>query len=300
MRRALHVLTLVAAAAALSGAGPRGKRPRPEPAADVPEKPEPKPVLTPETAARPAFHADTRCEACHSTTSWSDVRFAHDKTGFALHGEHQRVSCKACHPVDFKMKVPRGCVGCHRDAHGGDLGARCEGCHDEESWRSRFTADAHRKSAFPLVGRHAVLPCEECHGDARDRGFTRPTVPCVGCHQREYDATSASAFDHGRAGFSTECRQCHVATTFARALFPSHDACFRISSGSHARIACLGCHTTLSAFAAPGGCNTGSAACTACHDHACARTDSQHAGVPGYQCRDRKCYECHRFTGGSP
>ena len=37
-------------------------------------------------------------------------------------------------------------------------------------------------------------------------------------------------------------------------------------------------------------------ACTGCHEHSCARTDEEHGEVAGYQCKDRKCYECHRFA----
>lgn len=292
MRRAL-VLALLCALPAL--AGPKTKRPH------VADPPVPEALdlsrfeLKPARAAA-APHADTRCEACHSTASWTDVRFAHEKTGFPLKDAHRAVDCKACHPVDFKLKVARECSGCHRDGHGGDLGARCEGCHDEATWRSRFGADAHRRSAFPLVGRHAFLPCEECHGEARDRAFSRPTVPCLSCHQRDYDRTRTTALDHARLGFSTDCRQCHGAWTFSRVRFPQHDACFQISGGPHAGVACLGCHSALSTFTAPGTCDTRTAACSSCHEHLCAKSDAQHTKVPGYQCRDRKCFECHRFT----
>ena len=46
---------------------------------------------------------------------------------------------------------------------------------------------------LPLTGRHAFIPCQECHGDRRDRGFARTTPECLACHQQDYDRTS-----HGR------------------------------------------------------------------------------------------------------
>ncbi|MHB8876573.1 MAG: cytochrome C [Myxococcaceae bacterium] len=288
MRRLSFTLWLAMAAALLLGAAPKPKRPHPE---LVPTRP-------PGVSAAVPHAPGTKCEACHSTSSWNEVRFAHEKTGFALKEKHRATGCKACHPVDFKTKVPRSCAGCHRDAHGGGLGARCESCHDEASWRTLYTADTHRKGDFPLVGRHATLPCEECHGEARDRAYSRSSVPCVNCHQRDYQRTGGSAIDHRGAGFSTECRQCHGAWSFARASFPAHDACFQLSTGPHAAIGCLKCHTTLSNFASQGACDTRTAACSGCHEHLCARSDAKHTGVPGYRCQDRKCYECHRDPEG--
>src|SRR5512144_1406317 len=107
----------------------------------------------------PSLHAgaDARCERCHSTESWQDVAFAHERTGFPLKGQHRRVGCQACHGTDTSRSLGRECGACHRDPHRGTLGTRCATCHVEESWRSRFDADAHRRTGFPLTGRHAFI-----------------------------------------------------------------------------------------------------------------------------------------------
>lgn len=282
-------MTLAALLSLTLAAGPAAR------ATDAPRAPRAAPRLL-----APAGHPTsevTPCGSCHTTDGWLVVKFDHGKTGFPLRGQHAKTSCKQCHPADFDAPVPAGCRACHRDPHGGELGARCEGCHDEQGWASRFGADAHRRTAFPLVGAHAALPCEQCHAAAADRRFSREVVECVACHQREYDATRLASLDHARLGFSTDCRQCHLAWAFRPARFPAHDTCYQISAGPHAAVRCANCHSALPTVQQFGACNSGTAACSSCHSHLCVDMDRLHAAkaVAGYQCKDRKCYECHRL-----
>jgi hypothetical protein len=239
----------------------------------------------------------TRCAACHVVASWSSVRFNHDPTGFPLRGAHQEVKCRDCHSHDFTVRVADTCSGCHRDRHQSEFGLHCESCHDDASWRPLFQTDAHRRSGFPLTGRHGLIPCQECHGNARDRTFTQAPLRCVGCHRADYDRTRLTSIDHTAAGFGTECQTCHDTRTFAGATFQGHDPCFTISGGPHHGTPCLKCHTSLPSFTVTGACNTGTASCSGCHEHQCAKSDRQHQQVMGYECRDRKCYECHRNAG---
>ncbi|HET9598509.1 MAG TPA: hypothetical protein VFP65_23170 [Anaeromyxobacteraceae bacterium] len=249
-----------------------------------------KPDLVPALA-----HAggDTACVKCHTVDAWSDVAFAHERTGFPLRGAHARLSCKDCHGASVERALGRSCSSCHRDVHQGRLSSRCAECHGEESWKARFDADAHRRGNFPLTGRHAFIPCQECHGDRRDRGFTRATSECIACHQNDLARAATAAVDHRAPGFPTRCQTCHSPWRFRPAFFPAHEACFPIGSGPHAGVACLSCHTALSGLQATGTCATGTAACTRCH--ACA---SHPQDVPGFACAERKCYECHR--SGTP
>jgi len=223
------------------------------------------PDLRPSPPASLHAGADGRCERCHSTESWQDVTFAHEKTGFPLRGQHRRVGCQGCHREDTSRSLGRECGACHRDPHRGTLGPRCGACHAEESWVSRFDAEAHRRAGFPLSGRHAFLPCEECHGDRLDRGQSRPISTCYDCHQADYLGTSRpGALDHAAAGFPRECRQCHQAWTFQNGFYPGHDGCFVISSGPHAGIRCRDCHAT---FPLAGQCGPActTTRCTNCH-----------------------------------
>jgi hypothetical protein len=248
----------------------------------------------------PARHAgDTPCGRCHTPDDWRKVAFDHDRTGFPLSGAHRSASCQGCHAGEFESAVPLTCGGCHRDPHRGELGQRCEGCHETSTWASTFSADAHRRTTFPLTGRHAFLPCNECHPNARDRGFSGNSVTCDRCHLDDYQRTRATSLDHVANGFSLQCLSCHDAWSFRRARWPAHDRCFAIGTGPHTGVTCLGCHTSLAGASMTGTCSTNTASCTRSGCHGRASTDAEHREERGYQYKDRKCYECHRFSRAS-
>jgi hypothetical protein len=109
------------------------------------------------------------CETCHAPGSWHEIRFDHDGTGFPLAGRHRTVRCDGCHGAGASARyagTPRACTGCHRDVHDGELAREgttsCERCHGPGSWHEvRF--DHNSQSRFPLTGRHAAVPCPQCH-----------------------------------------------------------------------------------------------------------------------------------------
>jgi hypothetical protein len=297
----IHLLALVSLAAV--------------PDADVPRS-SPSPRLTPPPVSRQGLDAPlpsrgTRCAPCHSVSGWATVAFPHQRTGFPLKGLHSKVDCKACHPVDFVQTVPQACSGCHKDVHTGQLGGRCESCHDENSWRANFSVESHRLTNFPLTGRHAIIPCESCHPAAAQQAFSRSTVECAACHMADYTKAAALGVNHQLLGFGPDCRQCHDGTRFTGARFAQHDACFTISAGAHGGIECLSCHTRV--IITGGSCDPSSAGidCTTCHDHERTKTDNQHhvGMVPcvspfapdhvhqvcGYQYQGQLCYGCHQF-----
>ena len=274
------MIHLAAAAALLLAAAPQAQQSQ-SPAAP--------PDLTVKT---PGSHGagDTKCSACHTPEGWGDVKFVHERTGFPLSGKHAQVACRKCHVVDFKQPLPRSCSACHRDVHGGYAGIQCASCHDTDGWKSRFDADAHRRTNFPLQGRHALLPCEQCHGDRRDRSFARPTVACWECHQADLTSASARGVDHSAfPGYpQLACLGCHGFWRWSPATFSGHGACFPISSGNHAGIPCMQCHVTLPVPLAIGSCtSTPYPSCTRCHP--CAK----HPSVQSFVCTDQACYGCH-------
>jgi hypothetical protein len=300
-------LLVLALLAATPGAATPSSRAGAKAAADAPrETPAPSTIIL----RKKSDHAQqTQCGLCHATSSWVDVRFNHERTGFPLTGAHTTVTCKECHSVDFVRPLPRNCVGCHIDVHTGELGARCEGCHDTTSWRSRIDVDAHRRTNFPLLGAHAALPCTECHFEARERRFVRAMVTCGsgGCHQADYLNTNQPSHQNVRpVPFDAQrCQLCHGPFRFIPAKYAEHDTCFVTTRGSHSGLSCISCHGP-SAFTSVsiGTCNSssGQLRCSSCHVHLCADMDRLHAqrSVQGYSCTDRKCYECHAQDGKGP
>jgi hypothetical protein len=235
--------------------------------------------------------ATSSCEGCHTTSSWARVSFDHDRTGFRLGAAHAGVPCSSCHPGADAARPSRDCAGCHVDPHGGALGSACGGCHlDTPGFRDAGAARFHETTRLPLLGRHAAIPCASCHADRYSATSFALDPRCVSCHEADYERTGAPGIDHRAWGFSTRCEECHTSFRWDLAAFPIHERCFPIRSGHHS-VPCLDCHTSFPAQQ-PSGCATMTAACTRCHG--CA----EHPNVPGFECRDRKCFECHP-DGGS-
>lgn len=169
----------------------------------------------------------------------------------------------------------------------------CRSCHSEASWQPLFLVDAHRRAQFPLSGRHATLPCEECHVEKRDRTFTRTALGCVDCHRGDVARASSTTIDHRALG--TTCQSCHVPTAFVPARLPPHEACFPLAGTIHAPVRCAECHVSRALVGArlTGACRS-LVRCADCHEHAKDRTDRQHRGVVGYAHASDKCAACHR------
>lgn len=109
------------------------------------------------------------CARCHNAVSWSDTQFDHDRSPFALVGEHLSVSCTQCHPTAGQFRdAPTTCDGCHAAAGTAAHGAfgACEPCHAPTGWKpSSFD---HASVGFPLIGRHSDTPCQACHASKVD------------------------------------------------------------------------------------------------------------------------------------
>lgn len=236
------------------------------------------------------------CEKCHSSSAWEFAAFNHSKTGFLLKGKHQAVLCRRCHESGaYEKRIDQTCRACHQDIHAGQLGMNCEKCHDENSWIGNFGPEAHRRTNFPLTGRHALIPCEECHMEKREKTFSRAALECYACHQTDYLATASRSLDHVAFGFGTNCRDCHHPTRWRPATFPGHNSCFPITRGPHSKFACLECHSSLAGITVSGACSTGTFFCGNCHTsaHSQSKMDDKHKSVAGYQYKDQKCYSCH-------
>jgi hypothetical protein len=255
------------------------------------------PTAVPQATASPA--TQTRCDSCHAAVGWLPAKFAHERTGFPLEGKHTVTRCNACHGSDTNRAVPATCAGCHQDPHAQEFGLMCSACHTTELFSGpAFPVDAHRRTSFPLTGRHAALPCDECHVEKRERTFTRAALDCAACHQNDARAASLVTVDHARAPFAgVSCAACHLPARFAPARFPQHEICFPLARGVHAPVRCNACHANLPGARFTGTCTGVPLICTTCHEHAQQLEDPRHVAVPGYEFKNDKCYACHRVAG---
>lgn len=252
------------------------------------------PTSTPPSTSKAAHPAGLRCDACHTPDGWTPAKFAHDRTGFPLVGRHQGVACGSCHRREWQDPVPQSCAGCHTDPHVQEFGLQCRSCHTEESFAPLFLVDAHRRTQFPLSGRHATLPCTECHTERRDRTFTRTALACTSCHARDATRASTTTVDH--TTLSPNCQGCHAPTSFSPARLAGHDVCFPLAGTVHAAVRCAECHDgrALAGARLTGACRGVAVRCAECHVHSQERTDPQHTGVPGYAFASERCAGCHQ------
>lgn len=169
------------------------------------------------------FPAD--CRLCHVGEDWNTLRedfeFDHEaQTGVPLVGAHAAARCLLCHndrgPV--AMFEVQGCAGCHEDPHLGDLGPRCDECHDQVTWRPSGQVEQHLHTRFPLTGAHAVVSCQRCHPGAFAGNFVPVPTECVSCHVDELQR--ANNPPHLTLGFVDDCHQCHVPSSWNQAQSP--------------------------------------------------------------------------------
>ena len=212
------------------------------------------------------------CSLCHKEGNWSsiyeDFVFDHEEeTGIALEGAHATAECLRCHndrgPVGQYSAM--GCAGCHEDVHRGGLGRSCADCHNESNWKPIQAIADHGRTRFPLVGAHAAVACSRCHSGSEVGIFTGASVECLNCHSEMLATTVASATtpNHLTQGWTSNCDQCHIPTTWKGGGF------------NHSGFPLTGAHKTAN--------------CSVCH------AGEVYSGIP------TDCYSCHmpEFTGAS-
>ncbi len=209
------------------------------------------------------------CGRCHNENAWGKVDFDHNSmTSFALLGKHAQAQCEACHiePADV-TKPPSTCGACHNedDAHSGKLGAECGRCHNVDSWQDKVRFD-HELTRFPLLGKHAVAQCSDCHGD---KSFAAKGIACASCHKDEHHM--------GALGNPAACRDCHNTVDWKAWRF-DHDLQTDFAlTGKHIGLVCSACHSR------PGDPGDLANDCRSCH-----RRDDVHRGEFG-----NNCGQCH-------
>jgi hypothetical protein len=190
------------------------------------------------------------CKSCHSTGGWADVRnFNHSKTAFALTGKHAEVACVQCHTllkkriegmrVEFVTKPFSDCSPCHTSPHGPSFSKKsCSSCHLAVKWSmvSEKKFD-HSITSFPLIGKHALLRCDQCHTLKGKQVFRLAKKSCPDCHEDRH---------HGefREMYANDCSVCHDEQGFRPSTFSleKHARTRFALNGAHAAVPCEECH----------------------------------------------------------
>ena len=216
----------------------------------------------------------TECADCHSESGWDKVAFDHDKdTEFALRGSHEKVTCDSCHTAEeSREQLKTDCYSCHEDddVHKGQQGKTCDQCHNEQAWGAKVFFD-HDLTAFPLIGLHAVVPCEECHVSA---AYKDTSLACADCHRSD---------DEHRERLGPRCGDCHNPNGWALWAFDHDKQTDYALDGAHKGLDCVACHRSPVRKEI-----SQSTTCGSCH-----KQDDIHRGNFGNYC-DR-CHVTERF-----
>ncbi len=245
------------------------------------------------------------CAACHTAETWTiptdfwqkptkntkkstDLpRFDHASTGFELSGQHEKVSCTACHQNLEFSSTQSTCISCHTDVHQQSVGVDCKRCHDANSWLLNDLREIHLQNGFPLLGSHRLADCKDCHFSETALRFDRIGNDCVNCHLDKYQATTAP--NHAAAGYSTNCADCHDLTLpdwHWQAGAANH--LFFPLTGGHQINDCTKCHL--------GGNFTNTPTdCVACHQANYQATTSPNHVASGFS---TDCKTCHTTDPG--
>ncbi len=212
-----------------------------------------------------------KCADCHSEKGWVNVDFDHERdTDFPRRGRHEDLQCVACHRgQESAGDLSTSCVSCHRadDVHRGAQGEDCASCHSDEGWGEQVRFD-HDITRFPLIGQHAVAPCEACHLSA---SYSDVDSRCEDCHADD---------DIHEARLGEDCARCHNPNDWLLWHFDhDRDTDFELL-GRHVGLDCHACHVRA---LEPGEEIELSGECYRCH-----QADDVHRGRFG-----RRCDRCH-------
>jgi hypothetical protein len=216
------------------------------------------------------------CDSCHDDKGWKPSSFEHGKaSAYLLKFSHAKAKCESCHKGKLYVKEggkapSQQCLACHRgdDAHRGQLGERCETCHDEKKWTG--VPYDHNKSRFKLIAAHSRLECKDCHKTPKFKDA--PSV-CGGCHKPE---------DIHKGSLGGKCDVCHNSRSWKTWDFDHVRQARFALDGAHARLSCAGCHK-LPAPSAVAPIPAVPRSCFGCHS-----SDDTHSGGFG-----QGCEKCH-------
>ncbi|RME15079.1 MAG: hypothetical protein D6797_07435 [Bdellovibrio sp.] len=196
------------------------------------------------------------CLQCHTEENWKKTHdFDHQRdAGYPIEGKHKKLKCSKCHLKKVRRRVFRSvyhweklkqktCETCHKSPHKRSfskkfLSKKCSECHTPRGWKEQKNFD-HKKTRFPLTGKHAKLRCNQCHIRRKKQVFKFKHFEekfCIDCHKNEHKKQFSKKFS------SRSCSECHTTRDFvALKKFNHSETGFKLR-GKHAKIKCVACH----------------------------------------------------------
>lgn len=179
------------------------------------------------------------CSNCHNTRSFASTTYSvekHNETGFMLEGAHLATPCFACHKENrWKFRgIGQNCTNCHENIHKNTIENKywpdhdCRNCHNVKKWND--VSFDHSRTGFPLLDKHAVLSCAQCH--KTKNSFDGLTKNCLNCHKDIH----IHQFDDKET-----CTRCHDFKDWKAGLFNHDNTNFKLGL-SHRNVACDKCH----------------------------------------------------------
>ena len=281
------------------------------------------------TAGKSQNHQQTtaRCEACHLTTLWSDIRrIDHTQTSAPCANCHNGKIAIAKSPNHFFTIAP--CEMCHKSTasfaieakmdHTG-ITAECVTCHNGTNALGKSTnhiltplpCETCHKSTITFAG--AFYPhqstdtnCSSCHNGAKATGLATPphiptaAIQCSNCHVNTAGSFVAYTMSHS-AVTGSRCDSCHNGAytsqgtrgAYGTAQYPSHV----MTSGQD----CGTCHASAATryISWAGGTyvhGAGDTNCATCHNGATALGMKTPPHIPSSTVQ---CSSCHTNTATS-
>jgi len=97
------------------------------------------------------FISSRQCDVCHTTQSWTSVRYDHVTSGYP--GGHSGLSCTGCHTGNSESSVWEN-PGYKPD---------CAGCHADD-WES----DEHKKTKNPRTIFYTISELRDCSSSCHE------------------------------------------------------------------------------------------------------------------------------------
>jgi len=178
-----------------------------------------------------------------------------------------RTNCTQCHILG-ERELSDGCLECHTPLHEriqagrgyhADKPDKCGRCHSDHNgrkfelvyWPGDMEDFDHAETGYTLSGKHADLPCAQCHTrslitgeairqwaeawngfDVLDRTFLGLEQACLSCHTDIHNDEVAD-----------DCEQCHNTVDWQKASTTfDHDRARFLITGAHKQVDCEKCH----------------------------------------------------------